>query len=261
MHRAESNLKKNSIEHCRWMNAVEINQGTSGNVSVRSGDVMLITPSGIGYDVMSPRDIRQMPIARTRDDHGAPPAVSTEWRFHRAILHARPEAGAVVHTHSTYATVLAICRREIPACHYMVAAAGGPNIRVARYATFGTQELADNVLRALKGRTACLLANHGAVAIGRDLKQAVWLAVEIETLARQYYLSLCIGGPRLLPDAEIERVRELFQSYGPKPRQTDSAPPKRLKRGVYPTRQSRGGSDHPDPSRRGWEARWAGRPR
>lgn len=142
---------------------------------------------------------------------------SSEWRFHLDIMRARPEVGSVVHTHSTYATTLAICGREIPALHYMIAAAGGPNIRVAPYATYGTKELSDNALKALEGRTCCLLANHGMIATGPTLKRAMWLAVELETLARQYYHSLLIGGPQLLSDTEIAGVIEKFKSYGPRP--------------------------------------------
>src|SRR5581483_4299028 len=127
-----------------------------------------------------------------------------EWRFHLDIMRARPEVNAIVHAHPTYATTLAMARKEIPACHYMIAAAGGPSIRCSDYATYGTKELSDAALVALQGRTCCLLANHGMIATGSDLGRAMWLAVELETIARQYYLSLCIGGPVLLPDDEIE---------------------------------------------------------
>jgi L-fuculose-phosphate aldolase len=120
---------------------------------------------------------------------------STEWRFHLDIMKARPDVGGIVHTHATYSTVLAIARKEIPACHYMVAAFGGTNVRVADYARFGTRELSEHALKALENRTACLLANHGMIATGASLDKAMWLAVELETIARQYYLALAIGGP------------------------------------------------------------------
>ena len=126
----------------------------------------------------------------------------------------------MVHTHSTYATTLAICGKEIPAIHYMVAAAGGPNIRVAPYATYGTEDLSGLALEALEGRTCCLLRNHGVIATGANVGRALWLAVEIETLARQYYLSLAIGGAQILPDDEIARVVEKFKNYGPKSKPT-----------------------------------------
>jgi L-fuculose-phosphate aldolase len=143
---------------------------------------------------------------------------SSEWRFHLDIMRARPEVGAVVHTHSTYATTLAICGKEIPAIHYMIAAAGGPSIRIAPYATYGTKELSENALAALEGRTCCLLANHGMIATGANLKRALWLAVELETIARQYFLSLQIGGAQTLSDDEIGHVVEKFKSYGPRPK-------------------------------------------
>jgi len=139
---------------------------------------------------------------------------STEWRFHLDILRAKPEVGAVVHTHSTYATVLAIARKPIPACHYMMAAFGGMDIPCAPYARFGTAALSDHAIAALDGRTGCLLANHGMIATGATLDKAMWLAVELETIARQYYLSLAIGGPVLLSEAEIAETREAFGSYG-----------------------------------------------
>jgi L-fuculose-phosphate aldolase len=167
---------------------------------------------------MQPEDIAAM---RLEGEYGAWEGrlqPSTEWRFHLDITKARPDVGAIVHAHSTYATVLAMCGREIPACHYMIAAAGGPNIRVADYATYGTKELSENALKALEDRTCCLLANHGMIATGPSLKKAMWLAVELETLAKQYYLSLAIGGPNILPDAEIEHVKEKFKAYGLRPK-------------------------------------------
>jgi L-fuculose-phosphate aldolase len=218
MTKAELELRRKIIAACREMNASGINQGTSGNISARLGDSMLITPSGVSYDEMAPRDIARMPIAGEYGSWEGPLTPSSEWRFHLDIMRARPEVGAVVHTHSTYATTLAICGREIPAIHYMIAAAGGPSIRVARYATYGTKELSDNALTALEGRTCCLLANHGLIATGPSLGRAMWLAVELEALARQYYLSLLIGGAQTLPDAEIDRVIEKFKSYGPRPK-------------------------------------------
>ena len=137
--------------------------------------------------------------------------------MHLDVYRARPEAGAVVHVHSPYATALSCHRRGIPAFHYMVAAAGGADIRCADYATFGTQALSDAMLLAMEGRRACLLANHGQIAFGPSLDKALWLAGEVETLARQYLLALGIGGPTLLDDAEMDRVLELFRTYGRQP--------------------------------------------
>jgi L-fuculose-phosphate aldolase len=223
-HREEHELRKAIVAACRHMNAIGINQGTSGNISARSGERMLITPSGLPYGAMTPDDIASMAIEGEYGSWDGPLAPSTEWRFHLDITRARPEVGAIVHTHSTFATALAIARKDIPACHYMIAAAGGPTIRCARYATYGTKELSDNALKALEDRTCCLLANHGMIATGPNLDKAMWLAVELETIARQYVVSLSIGGPVLLSDAEIAKVKEGFKSYGPRARDQDDAP-------------------------------------
>ena len=213
---AEAALRREIVATCRAMNTSGINQGTSGNVGARCGGKLLITPSGVPYDAMTPDDIVAMPLDRDDGSHEGGLAPSSEWRFHHDILRARPEVGAVVHTHSTYATALAICGREIPAVHYMIAAAGGPTIRVAAYATYGTAELSRTALQALEGRSACLLANHGVIATGPTLERALWLAGEVETLAKQYVLAQALGAPRILPDDEIARVVEKFKSYGPK---------------------------------------------
>jgi L-fuculose-phosphate aldolase len=213
-------LRQSIIAHCREMNASGLNQGTSGNISVRAGDGMLITPSAVPYDVMTPDMIAAVPLGDISGLDTAPPVwegplkPSTEWRFHRDILKARPEINAVVHTHSPFATILAIAGKSIPACHYMVAAFGGPDIRLAPYATFGTAELSAHAVSALHGRLGCLLANHGMIAIGPTLERAMWLAVELETIARQYYHCLVIGGAVILDDDEIERVRARFAGYG-----------------------------------------------
>jgi L-fuculose-phosphate aldolase len=203
------------IEACRAMNKAGINQGTSGNISVRWGDGLLITPSGVDYDVMRPEHIvaMQMDGSWQASDDCRP---SSEWRIHRDILRARPEIGAVVHAHPPYCTILAIMGRAIPAVHYMVAAAGGDDIRCAGYATFGSQALSDLALQALEGRHGCLLAHHGMVATGAGLGKAMWLAVEMEALARQYHGCLQIGEPPLLSGDEMQRVVRLFAEYGRK---------------------------------------------
>ena len=213
MRQAEKALREEIVACCREMNASGINQGTSGNISVRFEDHMLISPSAIPYDRLEPEMIASVAL----DQSGAwagPLTPSTEWRFHLDLLRERDDAKAVVHAHPPYCTTLAIARQEIPACHYMIAAFGGNNIRCAGYATFGTQELADLALEAIRDRTACLLANHGMIAIGETLSKAMWRAIELETIARQYYLSLQIGGPVLLSDAAIELTRQGFATYG-----------------------------------------------
>jgi L-fuculose-phosphate aldolase len=214
MTKSERELRRAIVEKCRWMNAVGLNQGTSGNISARLGEIMLITPTGVPYDFLAPEMIVRMPIGGRDGAFAGSMKPSSEWRIHRDILRARPEVGAVVHAHATYATVLAIARRAIPACHYMIAAFGGNDVRCAGYARYGTQELSDLALQALAGRAGCLLANHGMIATGPTLDKAMWLAVELETIAKQYYLSLAIGGPVLLSDAEVEETRKGFASYG-----------------------------------------------
>lgn len=203
------------VEACHSMNGLGINQGKSGNIGVRVKEGLLVTPSGMPYDEMTPADIVFM-----RADGTVPKgqrAPSSEWRFHRDIFTTRPEAGAVVHTHAMFATTLACLRMEIPAFHYMVAMAGGDSIRCAPYATFGTQELSDYALEALEGRKACLLANHGMIAVGETLKGALALAVEVETLAAQYWRALQVGKPKILPKAEMRRVIAKFATYGKQP--------------------------------------------
>ena len=210
----ESALRRKIIELCREMNATGLNQGTSGNISAKHGDCMLITPSGIPYETMKPEMIARMAVD---DDTGAwegPCRPSSEWHFHRAILRSNEDFGAVVHTHSTFATVLSMSRTTIPACHYIIAAFGGSDVRCADYATYGTTELSGNIIRAMKDRSACLMENHGMVAAGADLDEAMWAAVELETLSRQYFHARMAGEPNILPDEEIAVVREKFKDYG-----------------------------------------------
>ncbi len=204
-------VRQSIVDACRAMVRLGVNQGTAGNISVRWRDGLLITPSGLPCDAMSADDIVCMDMdgAYSHDL-----AASSEWRFHRDILAARPEVGAVVHAHPIFCTAFAICRIEIPAAHYMIAAAGGPTIRCAGYESYGTAELSTAVLEALEGRACALLANHGMVATGPDLAEALWLAVETETLAKQYATALQIGTPHILDDAEIAKTVEKFKDYG-----------------------------------------------
>ena len=204
----DTRSRKAIIAQCIWMNSSGLNQGTSGNISVRSGDHMLITPSAIAYEAIKPEMIAALPIEGEYGAYEGPLKPSTEWRFHLDIMKARPEVNAIVHIHSTYATTLAMCRKDIPACHYMVAAFGGNNVRCSDYALYGTKALSDTALEALEGRTACLLANHGMIVLGENLDQAMWRAVELETIAKQYVLSLNIGGPTILSDEQIEEDRK-----------------------------------------------------
>ncbi|ABI63055.1 L-fuculose phosphate aldolase [Granulibacter bethesdensis CGDNIH1] len=210
----ESSARRALVEACRTMTSLGINQGTAGNISLRWGNRMLISPSAIPYDEMTPDMVASMPLDDDSGGWEGPCKPSTEWRFHHGILCSRPEVGAVLHAHPVFCTALAMARRSIPPCHYMITCFGGDDIRCAPYATFGTAELADLALSALEGRKACLLANHGMVVCGTDLRQALWLGVELETLARQYWHSLQIGGPVLLSPRELAETRARFQGYG-----------------------------------------------
>lgn len=205
-------LRRKMVDICRRMNSSGVNQGTAGNVSVRAGNGFLITPSSLPYDIMSPEDLVEMGFDGTYV--GRRP--SSEWRFHRDILKNRPDINVVLHCHSMYATTLACHHKTIPAFHYMVGVAGGTTVRCAEYATFGTQALSDHALKALDGRLACLLGQHGQISLGKDLEQALWLAIEVETLARMYVQVLTLGEPPILDDAEMERVIDQMKrmSYG-----------------------------------------------
>ena len=208
-------LRQSIVHHCRQFAPSGLSTGTSGNISARCAvegeTALLITPSGVDYAALRPDDLALM---RLDGIWSGPLKPSSEWRFHRDIYAARPDTGAVVHAHPTHATALAVQRRPIPAFHYMVAAAGGHDIRCAPYATYGTEELSKHALEALQDRQACLLGNHGLIAIGPDLAQAFGLAREVEELSHQYLLALMTGTPVLLDAAEMDRVLEKFKGYG-----------------------------------------------
>ncbi len=208
---AERALRDEIVLTGRAMNELGINQGTSGNVSARWGDGFIVTPSGVPYARCEPDDLVWMGFDGTVEGRLKP---SSEWRFHLDIYRCRPDAQAVVHTHGVHATAIATHRRGIPAFHYMVALAGGVDIRCAGYATYGTQALSDAALVALDGRRACLLANHGVIALGENLAKALRLAEEAETLARMYLAALQLGEPVVLDDVEMAVVLEKFGSYG-----------------------------------------------
>jgi L-fuculose-phosphate aldolase len=217
----ERALRHAVIATAREMNALGINRGKSGNVSARwrdsTFDGYLVTPTGLPYADLAADDIVAMPLDGDTDTAPGPRLPSSEWRFHRDIYRARPESDAIVHTHAPFATSLACLHRDIPAFHYMVAVAGGKDIRCAPYATFGTQALSDHAVAALEGRRACLLANHGMIATGASLAAALALAVEVETLAEMYWRALQIGEPVLLADNEMNVVLERFLTYGQAP--------------------------------------------
>ncbi len=204
-------LRQQLIETANAMNASGINRGTSGNLSVRLNDGFLITPSGINYSELAPEDIVEMNI---KGEWGGSIKPSSEWRFHRDIYRQRADSQAILHAHPVFCATLACLVRPIPAFHYVVAVAGGRDIRCAAYATFGTQELSDHVLTALTDRKACLMANHGLICLEADLSRALALAIEIEQLAQVYYQCLAVGEPVILDDEEMDRVLEKFKDYG-----------------------------------------------
>jgi L-fuculose-phosphate aldolase len=209
---ADNKLREAVIAACRELVRRGLAHGTSGNVSVRRDERrFFVSPTGIPYHALEPDDVPLLDIDGRWFGRRRP---SSEWRFHRDIFRFREEVAAVVHTHSPKATSLACTGRGIPAFHYMVAVAGGPDIRCAPYHTFGTQELSDAAIAALEGRKACLLANHGVIAVGADLPAALALAGEVENLAAQYCTALILGEVRILDEKEMRRVVEKFSSYG-----------------------------------------------
>jgi len=221
---AELALREQLVAVARRLSATGLNHGTAGNLSVRWGDGLLITPSSLHSESMEPHDLVAIGFdGRPLGGEMASPAEaeqgrspSSEWRLHADVLRSRPDAAAVVHCHSIHATALACHGRGIPPFHYMVVQAGGPDIRCAGYATFGSQELSDLALAALQDRQACLLAHHGQVSVGASLEQALALAVEVGTLAHMYLQALQLGEPPLLSLAEMERVAGQMQlrQYG-----------------------------------------------
>jgi L-fuculose-phosphate aldolase len=208
-------LRQEIVATALAMDAQGINRGRSGNVSARlegaGFDGFLITPSGIPYADTRPEDVVGVGLDGTAHGTRKP---SSEWRFHRDIYRARADVAAIVHAHAPFATTLACHHLGIPAFHYMIAVAGGRDIGCAPYATFGTQALSDSAVAALEGRNACLLAQHGMIAVGASLAAALALAVEVETLAEMYWRARQLGEPPLLPDEEMNVVLDKFKSYG-----------------------------------------------
>ena len=208
----EPRVREELAAAARKLSAAGMNTGRSGNLSARVEPGFVITPSGIAYDTLQAGDMVRLAADGSVDAGQRKP--SSEWRLHRDVYARFPEAGAVVHTHSPYATTLACLGRGIPSFHYEVAFAGGADIRCAPYATFGTQELSDAALAALEGRRACLLGNHGAVAWGEGVAAAMDLAEKVEALARLYWQALQVGDPLLLSQAEMDLMVEKFRTYG-----------------------------------------------
>lgn len=204
-------MREQVIRTCLAMSETGLNTGKSGNVSVRNEKGFLISASGVAYDAMKPSDVVQMDLEGGYFGSVLP---SSEWRMHMDIFRARPEAGAIVHTHAAHATAISCLREDVPAFHYMIGVTGGATLRCAPYASFGTAELSDGMLQAIEGRNACLLANHGMICFAQTLDAALALAIEIETLCRQYVLARQLGDPVVLDDAEMNDILLRFRSYG-----------------------------------------------
>ena len=205
-------LQQKIIHAARSLHACGLGVGAAGNVSGRGGAGFFITPTGVAYEELDGDMLVEMDLDGNVVNSDLAP--SSEWRMHCDIYSRRPEAGGVVHTHSPYATAVACVRQDIPAFHYMVALAGGDSIPCAEYATFGSEKLSAHALAALRGRRACLLANHGALALGEDVAAAFDLARQVEELAKQYCLSRQIGAPVLLDDDEMAVNVKKFAAYG-----------------------------------------------
>lgn len=210
----EKHLRKDIIETALIMSRRGLSPGRSGNVSARFENGMLITPTGMAYEDLKPKDI--VFVDDAGGVMGGQRKPSSEWHFHLAAYAARPDRHALVHTHSMHATVLACAHKPIPAFHYMVAVAGGRDIPCVSYATFGTEALARHVAEGVKERDACLMANHGQIALGETLASALELAFDVETLAEQYFKVLLLGAAHILPDGEMDLMIEKFKSYGQK---------------------------------------------
>ncbi len=204
-------LREQILAACKQLETTGLNRGTSGNVSCREGDHFLITPSGVPVDEITPSRIVTLNFDGKVIGVGKP---SSEWQFHADILRARPEINAVVHTHAPHATALACLREDLPPFHYMIAIAGGDSVRCAPYALFGTDTLSQHAVEALQDRKACLLANHGMITLGRDLDEAMSIAIELESLCQQYLIARQVGNPTLLSEEEMQAVIERFKSYG-----------------------------------------------
>jgi L-fuculose-phosphate aldolase len=210
----DTELRGAMLAALRQLDVRGLNRGSTGNLSQRLGDGMLITPTGMGADDIGPDDLVWLGWDGTR--HGALKP-SSEWHFHQALYRARPELNAIVHTHATHGTALACLRRELPAFHYMVAVAGGDSVRCAPYRLFGTEALSDTVVEAMHDRKACLLATHGIVTAGTTLREAMKVMTEVESLCQTYLAALAVGEPPMLSAAEMAEVIEKFRHYGQGP--------------------------------------------
>ncbi len=214
----EASLREQIILIVNKMISSGINQGTSGNISARFNDGMIITPSSLSYETMKPNDLVYINLTKSEKDannaftSSKKRKPSSEWKLHSDIYSKRPEINSVLHCHSIYATALSCHCRGIPSFHYMVALAGGNDIKCSKYATFGSQELSNNALQVLNGRYACLLSNHGQLTLGTNLEKALSLAIEVETLANMFLQALQLGEPLRLTNEEMRKVSNKFRT-------------------------------------------------
>src|SRR5271168_1791972 len=209
----EKDLRVAIVAHCRALNAGGLNLGTAGNISARLGGKMLITPSAVPYAAMRPEMVAAMPIAGEYGAWSGPIKPSSEWRFHLDVMRARADVGSIVHFHPVYGCALAMLHKPILAAHYMIALFGGPVVRCTKYAPYGTKELSDLVVEGLGDRHAVLLGNHGAITTAGTLVGAARRAIELENLARMYYMAIAAGRPAILTDDEVARIGERLKSY------------------------------------------------
>ena len=207
----ERELRDQMITALRRLDERGLNRGSTGNLSRRHGNGMLITPTGMGADDLAADDLVWAGFDGSQRGRWKP---SSEWHFHQALYQARPELNAVVHTHATYATALSCLRQDLPAFHYMVAVAGGDSVRCAPYHLFGTEALSAAVVQAMAGRKACLLATHGMISAGATLAEAMKITIEIESLCQTYLAACAVGAPVLLGASEMQAVIEKFRTYG-----------------------------------------------
>lgn len=207
----EASLRDAVVQAVQRLDRLGLNRGSTGNASVRMGPAMLITPTGMGAEGLGPADLPIVAWGGTTRGRWKP---SSEWHFHEAVYRARPDVQAIVHTHSPHATALACLRRPLPAFHYMVAVAGGEDVPLVSYATFGTEALSQGVAQAMAHRDACLLANHGLVAAGASMAQALKVVEEIESLCGVYLQALSVGEPAILSAAQMAEVIDKFRNYG-----------------------------------------------
>ena len=207
------NVRENLLNITNKLLKAGLNHGATGNSSCRDGGDFLITPTGVDSSKLTPDMMVRMNLSDKLSQPESKYKPSSEWQFHQAILEKYPDINAVIHTHSVFASTLSSLGQDIPAFHYMVAVAGGDSVRCAPYAMFGTKELSDNILEAIQDRKACLLSNHGLVAIGKDLNEAFNIAEEVEHLSRLFVEAKKIGEPKLLSDRQMSEVLNRFNSY------------------------------------------------